>query len=164
MSTTRASLPSARDDAGENARRRARERRADGRAVASPTIVVKDGRDPETTMNGLSRKRREVIEDMTAFAAGELSTLLKDPDTNWQPQDWLPNPESPDFLDQVRAREGARERARGRGLSAGRSNEERARDARRETREEGRGGGGGRRRGETSERAVTDERANASRS
>ena len=27
--------------------------------------------------------------------------LLKDPNTNWQPQDYLPDPESPDFLDQV---------------------------------------------------------------
>jgi hypothetical protein len=31
-----------------------------------------------------------------------LSGLLKDPDTNWQPQDWLPHPERDDFLDQVR--------------------------------------------------------------
>ena len=27
--------------------------------------------------------------------------LLKDPNTNWQPQDYLPDPESPDLLDQV---------------------------------------------------------------
>ena len=116
-------------------------------------------------MNGLSRKRREVIEDMTAFAAGELSTLLKDPDTNWQPQDWLPNPESPDFLDQVRAREGRGNAREGAVYPRGVRTRKRARDARRETREEG--GEGGREdamRGETSERAVTDERANASRS
>ena len=111
------------------------------RAVASPTIVVKDGRDPETTMNGLSRKRREVIEDMTAFAAGELSTLLKDPDANWQPQDWLPNPESPDFLDQVRAREGRGNAREGAVYPRGVRTRTRARDARRETREEGGEGG-----------------------
>ena len=29
--------------------------------------------------------------------------LLKDPNKNWQPQDFLPNPESPDFLDEVAA-------------------------------------------------------------
>ena len=75
-------------------------------AVASPTIVVRDGNDPESVMKGLTATRRAVIEDMSGFAAGELSTLLKDPDTNWQPQDWLPNPESVDFLDQVRARDG----------------------------------------------------------
>ena len=83
-------------------------------AVASPTIVVKDGNDPESVMKGLTATRRAVIEDMSGFAAGELSTLLKDPDTNWQPQDWLPNPESADFLDQVRARDGGRARTIGR--------------------------------------------------
>ena len=29
--------------------------------------------------------------------------LLKDPNKNWQPQDFLPDPESPDFLDEVAA-------------------------------------------------------------
>ena len=53
-------------------------------------------------MRGLTNLRREVIEDMSSFASGELSGLLKDPDTNWQPQDWLPHPERDDFLDQVR--------------------------------------------------------------
>ena len=79
--------------------RGARQRR---RAVASPTILVQDGNDPESTMRGLTNLRREVIEDMSSFASGELSGLLKDPDTNWQPQDWLPHPERDDFLDQVR--------------------------------------------------------------
>ena len=54
-------------------------------------------------MRGLSEKRREVIEDMGSFAGGELMGLLKDPETNWQPQDWLPDPSGDDFLDQVRA-------------------------------------------------------------
>ena len=31
----------------------------------------------------------------------QLLKLLKPTDTNWQPQDFLPNPESPDFLDEV---------------------------------------------------------------
>jgi len=81
---------------------RARGARQARHAVASPTILVKDGNDPESTMRGLTNKRREVIEDMASFASGELSGLLKDPDTNWQPQDWLPHPEKDDFLDQVR--------------------------------------------------------------
>ncbi len=85
---------------GVNQPRGARQRR---RAVASPTILVQDGNDPESTMRGLTNLRREVIEDMSSFASGELSGLLKDPDTNWQPQDWLPHPERDDFLDQVRA-------------------------------------------------------------
>ena len=102
--TPRATRANARG-AFHDARRATRAKTHRRRAVASPTILVKDGTDPETTTHGLSKKRRAVIEDMTSFAAGELSELLKDPDTNWQPQDWLPNPESPDFLDQVRGRE-----------------------------------------------------------
>ena len=143
--TPRASLARAR---GANDERRATRAKTHRRpAVASPTILVKDGKDPETTTNGLSKKRREVIEDMTSFAAGELSGLLKDPDTNWQPQDWLPNPESPDFLDQVRGRGGARGRARGmvypREGGRGRSNETRrgTREARSRRARDGRGGG-----------------------
>lgn len=73
-------------------------------SVASPTIVVKDGNDRESTMKGLTATRRAVIEDLSAFASGELSGLLKDPEKNWQPQDFLPDPESADFLDQVRGR------------------------------------------------------------
>ena len=84
---------------GARTARGAKQRR---RAVASPTILVRDGNDPESTMRGLTNLRREVIEDMSSFASGELSGLLKDPDTNWQPQDWLPHPERDDFLDQVR--------------------------------------------------------------
>ena len=75
------------------------------KAVSSPRILV-----PDTDMRGLSAKRAEVIEDMGAFAAGELSGLLKDPNTNWQPQDYLPDPSSVDFLDQVRGRAGERAR------------------------------------------------------
>lgn len=167
--TPRASLARARG--ARNDERRATRAKTHRRpAVASPTILVKDGKDPETTTNGLSKKRREVIEDMTSFAAGELSGLLKDPDTNWQPQDWLPNPESPDFLDQVRGREGARSTRARDGLSArGRSRafeRDATRDARgarrgRGAREMGEGVGGGAR---ARENAVTDERANASRS
>ena len=161
-STTRASLPNANATRATTPTKRARTHRRT--AVASPTIVVRDGRDPETTMVGLSRKRREVIEDMTAFAAGELSGLLKDPDTNWQPQDWLPNPESPDFLDQVRGR-GKRGNAReGSFIRAGREAFERdaTRDARGEV--EGRARTMRRADGRERENAVTDERANASRS
>ena len=72
------------------------------RAVAGPRIIVDGG--AESAMRGLSEKRREVIEDMGSFAGGELMGLLKDPETNWQPQDWLPDPSGDDFLDQVRAR------------------------------------------------------------
>ena len=76
------------------------------KAVSSPRILVSGD-----AMRGLSATRAEVIEDMGAFAAGELSGLLKDPNTNWQPQDYLPDPSSVDFLDEVRGRAGARARA-----------------------------------------------------
>ena len=167
--TPRASLARARG--AQNDERRATRAKTHRRpAVASPTILVKDGKDPETTTNGLSKKRRAVIEDMTSFAAGELSGLLKDPDTNWQPQDWLPNPESPDFLDQVRGRGGARSTRARDGLSARGRSRAFERDATRDAgrarrgrgaREMGEGVGGGVR---ARENAVTDERANASRS
>ena len=38
-----------------------------------------------------------------APVAPQLMGLLKDPNKNWQPQDFLPDPESPDFLDEVAA-------------------------------------------------------------
>jgi len=84
------------------------------KAVSSPRILV-----PDTDMRGLSAKRAEVIEDMGAFAAGELSGLLKDPNTNWQPQDYLPDPSSVDFLDEVRGRESASAREREREREGG---------------------------------------------
>lgn len=133
--TPRASLARARG-ARDDERRATRAKTHRRPAVASPTILVKDGKDPETTTNGLSKKRRAVIEDMTSFAAGELSGLLKDPDTNWQPQDWLPNPESPDFLDQVRGREGARSTRARDGLSARGRSRAFERDATRDARGE----------------------------
>jgi acyl-[acyl-carrier-protein] desaturase len=70
-------------------------------AVDSPTIIVEG--DAESKMAGLTAKRREVIMDMEDFAETELLKLLKPTSTNWQPQDLLPNPESPDFLDEVAA-------------------------------------------------------------
>jgi len=71
-------------------------------AVDSPTLIVKDG-DAESVMQGLTAKRREVILDMEDFAENELLKLLKPTDKNWQPQDHLPCPESPDFLDEIAA-------------------------------------------------------------
>jgi hypothetical protein len=38
---------------------------------------------------------------MEGWAARELPRFLKDSDTCWQPSDWLPEPSSPDFQDQV---------------------------------------------------------------
>jgi len=68
--------------------------------VDSPRIIVEP--DEEGKMAGLTAKRAEVIADMNDFAETELLKLLKDTSTNWQPQDFLPDPSSPDFLDEVK--------------------------------------------------------------
>ena len=102
MTTTMRATPSMTTTKATRTRAKATTRT---KAVSSPRILV-----PDTDMRGLSAKRAEVIEDMGAFAAGELSGLLKDPNTNWQPQDYLPDPSSVDFLDEVRGREGERAR------------------------------------------------------
>ncbi len=41
------------------------------------------------------------VQGMEGWAARELPRYLKDSDTCWQPSDWLPEPASPDFQDQV---------------------------------------------------------------
>mmetsp|Transcript_23592 Transcript_23592/g.57817 ORF Transcript_23592/g.57817 Transcript_23592/m.57817 type:complete len:402 (+) Transcript_23592:359-1564(+) len=69
-------------------------------AVESPLIIVEG--DKASKNAGLSAKRREVILDMSHFAEHELLKLLKPTDTNWQPQDYLPDPSSPDFFDQIK--------------------------------------------------------------
>jgi len=47
-------------------------------------------------------ERLEVVKSLEDFAENELLGLLKPVEKSWQPQDFLPDPESPDFLDQVR--------------------------------------------------------------
>lgn len=43
----------------------------------------------------------QIIKSLDDFAENDLMPLLKDTETNWQPQDFLPNPESDTFLDEV---------------------------------------------------------------
>jgi acyl-[acyl-carrier-protein] desaturase len=53
-------------------------------------------------LHSLPPKRLEIVNSMDTFAAEQVLPLLKPVDKCWQPQDFLPDPESPDFLDQVR--------------------------------------------------------------
>ncbi|KAK3233316.1 hypothetical protein CYMTET_56379 [Cymbomonas tetramitiformis] len=52
-------------------------------------------------MHSTTQDQLEVVTSLNDFAAGELMGLLKPVEKCWQPQDYLPDPESPDFLDQV---------------------------------------------------------------
>lgn len=53
-------------------------------------------------VRSLSDRGAEVMKEMGGdWAARELLPLLKDPSTNWQPQDFLPEPSCPDFFDRV---------------------------------------------------------------
>mmetsp|Transcript_9898 Transcript_9898/g.11438 ORF Transcript_9898/g.11438 Transcript_9898/m.11438 type:complete len:420 (-) Transcript_9898:884-2143(-) len=56
----------------------------------------------DQVMHSLTAERLEVVQDLQDFAENELLGLLKPVEKSWQPQDMLPDPESPDFLDQVR--------------------------------------------------------------
>lgn len=57
--------------------------------------------DDEVT-HSLTAERLEVVKSLEDFAENELLKLLKPVEKSWQPQDFLPDPESPDFLDQVK--------------------------------------------------------------
>ena len=52
-------------------------------------------------LHSLTPARLEIIQSMDEFAKDNVLPLLKPVDKCWQPQDFLPDPESPDFLDQV---------------------------------------------------------------
>ena len=49
----------------------------------------------------ITADRLEVVKSLDGWAGETLLPLLKSVDKNWQPQDYLPHPEDPDFLDQV---------------------------------------------------------------
>ena len=69
---------------------------ADAPVVKGPIII--DGQVAHSTTElGL-----EVFRDLGDFASGELTGLLKPVESSWQPQDYLPDPESDSFLDEVR--------------------------------------------------------------
>mmetsp|Transcript_11923 Transcript_11923/g.16158 ORF Transcript_11923/g.16158 Transcript_11923/m.16158 type:complete len:408 (-) Transcript_11923:384-1607(-) len=80
----------------------------DAKAVASPHKYQVDN---EVT-HSLTAERLDVIQSLDSFAERDLSPLLKTTESNWQPQDFLPDPEKDSFLDEV-----ADLRARAAGIS-----------------------------------------------
>lgn len=52
-------------------------------------------------LHSITPARLEIVKGMDDFAATQVLPLLKPVDKCWQPQDYLPDPESPDFLDAV---------------------------------------------------------------
>lgn len=66
-------------------------------AAATEGPVILNGQ----VLHSLTPERLEIIQSMDDFAAESVLPLLKPVDKCWQPQDFLPDPESPDFLDAV---------------------------------------------------------------
>lgn len=84
------------------------------KAVSAPPTSKNPGRkyqvDDEVT-HSLTAERMDVIKSLDDFAENDLMPILRGADKGcWQPQDYLPNPEDEDFLDQVKE---LRERAAG---------------------------------------------------
>jgi acyl-[acyl-carrier-protein] desaturase len=52
--------------------------------------------------HSLTKERLEIVESLNDWAEEALLPLLKDPNTNWQPQDFLPVSSDEDFIDRVR--------------------------------------------------------------
>ncbi|KAL6768704.1 Acyl-[acyl-carrier-protein] desaturase 5, chloroplastic [Auxenochlorella protothecoides] len=77
-------------------------------AIASEVPVATTSPRPGPTVyskldkaHTLTPERMELINGMSAFAEERILPVLQPVEKLWQPQDLLPDPESPDFLDQV---------------------------------------------------------------
>lgn len=87
-----------------------RHARAAAGAAASPALplLAAPGRScgrrrrRAQVLHSVTREQMDVINGMGAYVEREVLPLLKPTAKCWQPQDFLPPPESPDFLDQVR--------------------------------------------------------------
>lgn len=66
-------------------------------AATNDGPIIMDGQ----VLHSLTPARLELINSMGEFAAEQVVPLLKPVDKLWQPQDFLPDPESPDFLDAI---------------------------------------------------------------
>ena len=66
-------------------------------AAATEGPIILDGQ----VLHSLTPARLEIVQSMDDFAAEQVLPLLKPVDKCWQPQDFLPDPESPNFLDAV---------------------------------------------------------------
>lgn len=56
---------------------------------------------PIQVPNRLTEEKVELITELDSWARDELLPILVDPNKNWQPQDFLPDPSSKDWLDEV---------------------------------------------------------------
>lgn len=68
----------------------------EAKAPAGPHIMVRG-----QVTHSILPERLELIKGMDDFAEKEILPLLKPVDKLWQPQDFLPHPESPEFTDAV---------------------------------------------------------------
>lgn len=66
-----------------------------------PTVIIRPSAG-EQKAHSLSRERLEIVSSMNEWAEHELLPLLKPVEASWQPQDYLPRPESEGFFDEVR--------------------------------------------------------------
>ena len=66
-------------------------------AAAKEGPIIIDGQ----VLHSLTSERLELINSLDDFATEQILPILKPVDKLWQPQDFLPDPESPDFLDQI---------------------------------------------------------------
>lgn len=84
-----------------------------GRAAATRTLAVaapeaaRDPRQSPIIINGqvlhsASKEQMDVIANMDQYAEEQVLPILKPTEKCWQPQDFLPDPESPDFADMIR--------------------------------------------------------------
>lgn len=69
-------------------------------AVQAPSRV---GRIEEQNTHSLTRNGLEVIQSLTPWAEKELGKYLKPASQAWQPSDWLPDPASDTFCDELTA-------------------------------------------------------------
>ena len=84
-----------------------------GRVAATPTRAVAA---PETrhhqgpvivngqVLHSATKEQLDVVANMDKYAEEQVLPILKPTEKCWQPQDFLPDPESPDFADAVRVR------------------------------------------------------------
>jgi acyl-[acyl-carrier-protein] desaturase len=72
------------------------------RCVTAAAAAVATPHATHQVMHSLSPERLEIVRDLDHFAATELVDLLKPVEKCWQAQDFMPDPSSPTFLDEVR--------------------------------------------------------------
>jgi acyl-[acyl-carrier-protein] desaturase len=88
-------LPTARVSGSQRVQQR-RSHVCSAASIKEGPIII-DGQ----VLHSLTSERLELVNSLDNFAAEQILPLLKPVDKLWQPQDFLPDPESPDFLDQI---------------------------------------------------------------